>query len=331
MKSPVLLITYRRIETTKKVFEQLRQAKPARLYFSSNAADPAIPDETEKVRKVRDLLASIDWPCDVRTLLRTDHVDVKTSVASAIDWFFEEETEGIVLEDDCLPHQHFFAFCDEMLDRFRNTPEVSIVSGSCFQAPSFLLDSSYYFSKYVHIWGWATWRRTWSNYDRDMSFWPKWRESSEWATLFSDRVEERYWRGRFDSAYSGEILTWDYPLLASVWRSGGLTVTPSVNLVSNIGFGPEGTFSKNAESLLASAPVHNIFPLVHALTIQANDRADRFDFDFRFNGRFGRLGYRVVQGIRSILITRLLDPIYLFFRNLSPASPKEKKGDGLRP
>jgi len=315
MESAVLLITYRRMETALRVFEQIRLAEPPRLYFASNAANPNDPEEVNKVLQVRGLLDLVDWPCEVNTLLREKHLNVKESVAGAIDWFFDSESEGIVLEDDCLPHPDFFSFCDEMLERYRNVPEVAIVGGTCVQPPTFSPEASYYFSKYVHIWGWATWKRTWEQYDRNLKFWPEWKASTDWARKLTDSVEERYWKRRFDDAYAGNIVTWDYQLLACVWRAGGLTVTPCVNLVSNIGFGPDSQFTKNPQSPMAAVPTHKILPLLHPTRIQADHKADRYDFDYGFEGRKHRMPWRMLRNLRKVLVTRILDPTYLALRN----------------
>lgn len=311
MRSAVLLITYRRHSTAERVFESIRSAQPPVLYFASNGPNPDSPGEVEQVELVRSLTQQVDWPCEVKTLMRDEHLDVRASVAGAIDWFFANETEGIVLEDDCVPSPDFFLFCDEMLDRFRQVDKVAVISGTCRQPRDFSISESYYFSKYVHIWGWATWRRTWDQYDRNLSFWPEWRQSHDWRDRFKDRVEERYWRSRFDATHGGETVTWDYQLMASVWKSRGLTVTPAANLVSNIGFGDDATFTKDTHSPLSAMPTFGIFPLAHPKDISANDAADRFDFNYRFNGRKDRFPARVLHAAGKYIRQRVLDPIYI--------------------
>jgi len=314
MKSPVLLITYRRYDTTKRVFQSIKRAQPPVLYFASNGPKPAHAKEVSEVAQVRSLISEVDWPCEVKTLIRDEHLDVKASVAGAIDWFFAHEPEGIVLEDDCLPAVDFYRFCDDMLERFREVDQVSVISGVCRQPVGFEAPSSYYFSKYVHIWGWATWRRTWDLYDRDLSFWPHWQNSPQWKTLFRHRHEERYWRSRFDSTFRGDTVTWDYQLMASVWRARGLTLTPAVNLVSNIGFGDGATFTKNTENPLSAAPTFPIYPLTHPAALVTNDAADEFDFEYRFNGRLERFPHRYARRIGKWVQKRVFDPLYVRLR-----------------
>jgi len=299
MNKAVLFLTYRRFETTERVFSAIRDAKPPRLYFASNAPDPTRASDVAAVEAVRSLVKRIDWPCETHRLFRTTHLPVRLSIPSSVDWFFEHEEQGIVLEDDCVPGRDFFRFCDELLDRYKNHAEVWTVTGDNFQEGNVRGHASYYFSRYNHVWGWASWRRAWQQYDVNMSFWPEWRKTREWKRLFDDRVEWKYWTNIFDQVFRGDINTWDYQWLACMWYKGGVTVTPNVNLVSNIGFGPDAANTKSA-TVLDGIPVSPLGRVTHPSEVTRHIDADRFVFDQHFGGqnlRWPRWGAKKIKGL----------------------------------
>lgn len=310
MNSAVLLICYRRASTTLQVIERLRLAKPRKLYIASNGPNPDVPEDAAKVRRVRDALTAVDWDCAVSTLLRDDHLDVKNSVNGAIDWFFENESEGVILEDDCVPDPSFFRFCDELLEKYRSDTRVAAISGSSFAAENLPVRMSYYFSKYIHVWGWATWRRAWLLHDRDMSFWPTWRKSTEWRKKFASRQERHYWTEKFDGAYSGEIVTWDYQFLASAWRQMSVGISPATNLVMNIGDGPDGTHRPRKKAAARKAKSIS-FPLKPPDLFGELPRVDKYVFDFHYNGRSRCLAIRTGKLIAELVTKLVLDPVYV--------------------
>ena len=273
--SPVLLITYKRIDTTKKVLEAIRKARPKKLYFASNAARPDIPEEVHKVEAVRSLIKTIDWPCEIHTLFRNNHLSAKYSVSSAIDWFFEQEEEGIILEDDCLPHASFFQFCDELLVHYRNDQRIGMISGDNLQFGFKLNDDSYYFSNFNHIWGWASWRSRWqSDYDVEMQFWPMIRDEGRIKDWYGSNVIQEVFSDIFQKVYEGKIDTWDYQWNFCSRLSGRIAIMPNVNLISNIGFGPEATHTTE-NTVMANIGLEQMdFPLKHPVGIFASNVLD---------------------------------------------------------
>ena len=145
-----------------------------------------------------------------------------------------------------------------MLDRYANEDRVSVITGQNLQFGRQHGQASYYFSKYPHCWGWATWRRSWHLYCGDIPFWPQWSKSDDWVKQTSDSVERRYWSKIFEKVRLKLIDSWAYPWMACVWYYGGLTATPNVNLVSNIGFGPDSTHTASIDSPLAFMSVDPI-------------------------------------------------------------------------
>jgi len=308
LHTAVLFLVFNRPGTTAKVFEAIREAQPPRLYIAADGPREGRVDEVEHVSRVRAIATEVDWPCDVKTLFREKNLGCKYAVSGAISWFFEQEQQGIILEDDCLPHPDFFPFCETLLNRFRDDERVSVITGNNFQNGRRHGEASYYFSKYNHCWGWASWRRAWRHYRGDLQFWPEYNTSDDWRRHIPDKVERRYWEKIFDSTHAGETNSWAYPWIASVWYCGGLTATPNVNLVSNIGFGPNSTHTKSAGSPLAEVATSAIGDLSHPRVIIHNQVADDYVFDNVFDGRtqrFPRLLFNLPRRTLSLVCRTL--------------------------
>jgi len=310
LKNPVLFIIFNRLDTTEQVFEKIRQAKPPRLYVAADGPREGIESEKEKVLNVREIVTKVDWPCEVKTLFRNKNLGCKMGVSTAINWFFEYEEQGIILEDDCVPHLDFFIFCEYLLDRYSKDERVSVITGNNFQNGKWRGDNSYYFSKYNHVWGWASWRRAWKYYQGDISFWPEWKNSINWLKYIPDKIERRYWEKNFNKMYLNQIDTWDYAWVASIWHKNGLTITPNVNLVSNIGFGSKSTHTINKNDKLNNIPTKEIGILRHPKTIHRNLEADRYVFDNHFNGKYMRFPYNWI-----IFPLRIMKYIYSKIKN----------------
>jgi hypothetical protein len=311
LKTAVLFLVFNKPDTTKQVFEAIRRAKPPRLYVAADGPREGKLGEVERVEEVRIIATAVDWPCEVKTLFRDKNLGCKKGLSTAITWFFEQEEQGIILEDDCLPHLDFFSFCENLLDRYFSDERISVITGNNFQNGKWRGDASYYFSKYNHIWGWATWRRAWKHYQVDINFWPKWKTSDAWTQYMSDRIERRYWQKIFDLCYSGQIDTWDYQLNASSWYKNFLTVTPNVNLVSNIGFGENATHTHDKNSRFSNMSTMELSNIMHPKQVIIDIEADRFAFDNVFGGKYKSfpynwfmLPYRIFNYIFKKIIAR---------------------------
>lgn len=249
-KAPVLFIVFNRPETTKRVFEAIRQNKPTRLFVAADGPRENKPGEKERCQEARKITENIDWPCEVKRLYRDKNLGCKFAVSSAIDWFFENVEEGIILEDDCLPNSSFFGFCEEMLRLYRNDNKAMCISGDNFLPGKMQNKNGFYFSKYIHIWGWATWRRAWKNYDVKIKDWQDIKSKGTINKYFDSITEKLYWQTLFDVVYRGKINTWDYQFVLHIWKNSGLSVAPGVNLVKNIGFNNKGTHLNTNSKLM---------------------------------------------------------------------------------
>jgi hypothetical protein len=202
----------------------------------------------------------VDWDCEVVTEFADHNLGLKVRVSSGLDWVFGLVDRAIVLEDDCRPSSSFFRYCEELLGRYADDERVFSISGDNFQNGRHPERESYYFSRYAHVWGWATWRRVWNEYDLTMSTWPALRDARWLARQFDTAAEVRYWTRIFDAVYADEIDTWDYQLFFTALRTGGLTALPAVNLVSNIGFRRDATHIKYRNALAEIAAGELGFP-----------------------------------------------------------------------
>jgi hypothetical protein len=293
---PVLLLAFSRPDTTAVVLDSLRAVRPERLFFAVDGPRPDRQGERERVTQVRRLVQRIDWPCRVETLFRDRNLGCRAAVSEAITWFLDHVEAGIILEDDCTPHPSFFRFAAELLERFAHDDRVFMISGDNFQFGRRRGQYSYYFSRYTHIWGWATWRRAWKHYDDAMSAWPARRDQAWLAGLLGDRAAAEYWTRVFDATREGRNDSWAYRWTYSAWIREALTILPAVNLVSNIGFGDAATHTRLGSNRLARLPVQEMrFPLMHPLQVTRDEEADRFTQRTVFSsGSFLRRAARAV-------------------------------------
>ena len=232
----VLLLAFNRPEEARRVFEKIRLAKPRKLYLACDGPREGRIGEIEAVKKVRALANQVDWPCEVKTRFLEKNLGCGRAVSSAIEWFLNDAGEGIILEDDCLPTPAFFRFCSVMLDRYRHDERVGVIAGSNM-APEVKLEHDFGFSRLVACWGWATWRRTWDNYQLV----PRKIEFNEIGNNLYDTKSFHYLESSLQRIRSGDIHTWDYQLLVQLLRANQLTIFPRKNLVLNIGFCGSGT------------------------------------------------------------------------------------------
>lgn len=274
MRTPVAFFIFNRPDTTARVFEAIRQAGPSRLLIVADGPRANRPGEAEKCAAARAVVAGVDWPCEVSINFSDINLGCKRRISTGLGWVFENVEEAVILEDDCLPDQSFFRFCEELLDKFRGDRRVEMISGNNFQFGAGTMEESYYFSRRPHIWGWATWRRSWEHYDVDMKIWPKVRDEGWLDGVFPEKTLARYWRHIFDDVHSGRIDTWDYQFAFCCMLRGGLCVMPTVNLVSNIGFRDDATHTTKADKH-AEIPTQSMqFPLKHADRVSRNVELD---------------------------------------------------------
>ena len=276
MQTPLVFTIFNRPEMTARVLAEIRQACPARLFVIADGPRPSQPRDAERCATARAVIEQVDWDCTVSLNYSDINLGIRQRMASGLSWVFEQVETAIVLEDDCLPHPSFFPFCEELLERYGADERVMHISGSNFQFGQRRTPYSYYFSRYNHGVGWASWRRAWQHFDVEMKLWPEVKERGVLKDILEEAQAVSNWTRAFQRVYDKQVDSWAYCWTFACWVQSGLSILPQVNLLSNIGFGPDSTHTKNPRSRFANMPVEALeFPLRHPPFVVRDGVADR--------------------------------------------------------
>ena len=286
---PLVIFLYRRPRLVGELMEVLKSVRPLKVWLVADG--PKNSGEVELCQQARsEAETAIRWPCEIRRVYADANLGLKKRIETGLDQVFEIEEAAVILEEDCHPTPNFFLFCEAMLEKYRNEPKVGAISGNCFLPKKQVLVTDYYFSRYAHIWGWATWARAWKAYDRSRWAWPK----QGFCDLFpnADKTEEAYWNRIFGRMASGELSTWDYSWISWFWMQGWVSITPAQNLVRNVGFGPDATNTRDVlvktgmerEDLLSA-------PFEGPKEIKADKKLDHAVFHNHLLQQEGRLSF----------------------------------------
>lgn len=278
--TPILFVVFNRPEQTREVFEAIRSQRPEKLYIAADGPRNHVEGDAERCRVVREIVSNIDWCCRLKTRFQEENLGCRRAVSEAIDWFFEDEEEGVVLEDDCLPSSYFFEFVAMGLERYRENEQIMHIGGINYKTLDKNIQTSYYFSNIPHIWGWATWRRAWKRYDRGLAGLSSFVESGKWRELDKDIDTCYFWIRCFYGAWSGKVDTWDYQWWFSVHANNGLSIAPTINLVKNIGFSHDSTHTKTGFTL--GLPTQKEIDMQKSLPSPIHTAVDSIQDDFLF-------------------------------------------------
>ena len=273
-QTPILFVIFNRPDTTQRVFDVIRQQKPKYLYVAADGARKNKPGEVEICQQVRDII-KVDWDCELKTLFRDENLGCKMAVSLSITWFFENVEQGIILEDDCLPDLSFFPYCEELLERYKDDTRIGHISGSNFLPDIIEEELSYDFCSCIHIWGWASWRRVWKNYDVNFSFWNA--QDDKQSFIFCNKREEIYFSSFISDTLNNRngINTWDTQYLFTLRVQNQLSVYPAVNLVANIGLdNPNATHTGKTKEKYSIPQSAIYFPLKHPQYVLRNKKLD---------------------------------------------------------
>lgn len=280
--TPIAFLIFNRPSLTQIVFEEIAKIKPQKLLIVADG--PRFPEEEEKCQQARSVIMdNINWDCDVLTNFSNVNLGCGERVCSGLDWVFSEVEEAIILEDDCLPSLSFFSFCENLLDRYRFDQRVMLISGTSFSKPPDYFPYSYYFSKYGCIWGWASWKRAWQYYDKQMKLWESFKNTNMMANIFNNPDEQKYWFNVFQNMINNPIDTWDIQWFFNRLSQGGLSIFPTVNLVSNIGFDANATHTSN-KNHLSDLLREEISTIVHPKFLLPLHEVDKYLFDYVYDG-----------------------------------------------
>jgi FkbM family methyltransferase len=311
---PVIFLIFNRPEHTRRVFEKIREVQPRHLFVVADGPRPGHAADEDRCAAVRAVIDDVDWPCDVHREFAETNLGCGRRVSSGITAAFEQFESAIILEDDCVPDSSFFEYCSTLLERYRDNPRVMCISGDNFQDGVIRGDGDYYFSKYAHCWGWATWKRAWQSYDINIPDWPRWRDSDVFEEICPQAEERRYWSSIFDRCYRDDIDTWDYQWILCCWMHQGLTALPNTNLVENIGIGPEATHTKVTEA--PSRSTGKLTSLSPPSEITVDTEADLYTYRRHircYQEESVSRSARLIRGLRTSLspVIRTLDKLPL--------------------
>ncbi|OFY84379.1 MAG: hypothetical protein A3F72_01030 [Bacteroidetes bacterium RIFCSPLOWO2_12_FULL_35_15] len=261
---PVVLIIYNRPEKTEKVFSVIKKIKPSQLFIIADG--PKDSSDKELCDQARTVIDKIDWNVDLKTNLSDYNMGNVPRTITGLNWVFENVDSAIILEDDCVPHLSFFQFCGTLLDYYANDTEVMHISGFNILQQIPKGDPSYFFSNHIlPPWGWATWRRAWKKYNPDMDSWQIHKKE-----IFHNISQEHFktWTDTFEYLRIHKI-GWDIPWNVDIWANRGIGIIPSVNLVENIGFDEQATYTKKKNKFSELTALEMKFPITHPSTREA--------------------------------------------------------------
>lgn len=272
--TPVLFIIFNRPDTTRKVFDSIANIKPRRLYVAADGARAGNVNDELRCAQVREIIEEINWEGTIKKLYRQENLGCFKAVSEAINWFFQQEEMGIIIEDDCLPNRDFYFFCQEMLYRFKDNHKIISVNGSNL---GYKLNNGngYTFSRFMNMWGWATWKRSAASIDYKLREWKNKRQLHFLHKRLRNHFFDfdinwyKYWQEKFD-LLEGSVnpSTWDWQWIYNQLDYRQLSVVPAVNLVSNLGFNADATHTHLPDNPAANLPVYSLsFPLQHPVTI----------------------------------------------------------------
>jgi hypothetical protein len=298
---PILLLAFNRPDYLEGLIGRLREIQPTRVYVAIDGPREDRPEEAAKVQACRELVATIDWPCEIETLFQESNLGCGLGVSTAITWFFENVERGIILEDDLEPDPSFYGYCSELLDRYEHDPRVFAISG-CNYVPTEdqgFPNQAYRFSQVAHIWGWATWRRSWEAYRLDIGGWRKDLPMRKlWKASGSSLSGSLFWAMTYELMARKMVDTWDAQFVYAGMRLGQYTATSNVNLIENIGFRDDATHTQVAVDTL---PVQAISLPTVPVPVRVDEKADTWTREHHFRVSLSGIAHQSLNfGLRRI-------------------------------
>ena len=309
---PVLLVIFNRPGNTQRVFNEIRKARPAKLFVAADGPREDRPGEAEKCQACRIIIDQVDWDCEVHTNFRETNLGIKIGVTFGINWFFQNVEAGIILEDDCLPNRSFFFFCQNLLERYQDDERVMMISGSNCQFGISRSDGSYYFSRLPGIWGWATWKRAWKYFDASMRTFPLFKEQKQISNIFESGLVRKYWLDRLSSYYDGLALAWSYAWLYALLAQNGLCICPNKNLVSNIGFTVDATQGRFLDYPFANMDTSELDRIIHPSFVIPATAADFYETKLARDFWSKIINKERINKLRSLPVKVLISKLYKY-------------------
>ena len=271
---PIAIFLFNRPNELRSVLKVIEEIKPTTLFLIADGPRVDHPEDQELCMHARMICSEINWPCQTHRLFFDINQSNRNAIPLGLDWVFSKVDQCIILEDDCVPSHSFFFYCAELLERFRDTPQIMTIGGHRFDGPDEYHQDSYFFSKYPSTWGWATWKRAWKLFDLNLEKWTALKKTNWLYELLSNTRYENYWSRIFNQMQAG-LNTWDYALLFSCWSNHGLSIRSKVNMIHNIGHNNSATHTRSLNPLITERKAMEIhFPLQHPSIITCNQATE---------------------------------------------------------
>jgi hypothetical protein len=282
-QTPILLLIFNRPDKVRELLVALEKVKPTKIYVSADGPRSHVPDDIEKCQAARELFKNLSWPCEIHTNFSAVNLGCSLGPVSGINWFFKHVEEGIILEDDCIPHSSFFGYASTLLSKYRDDTRVMHISGTSFlKTLNLPLSTPYYFSKIAHGWGWATWRRAWSNFDITMKDIPQLDKKLREEKTFLKSSHNTFWIKLFRHVSTVNASVWDTQWEYSILAVDGLCITPCTNMIQNVGFGTDATHTIEATSYMIPAEAFDLTTLQCAVPFEVNKDYDAKEIEAVF-------------------------------------------------
>ncbi|CAN5363754.1 hemolytic protein HlpA [soil metagenome] len=314
--TPLLFLIFCRPDTTKLVFEAIRKVRPTKLYIAADGPREGRQHDVAKCEATRKIATDVDWPCEVHTLFREKNLGLGEGITTGISWFFNHETEGVILEDDCLPSPSFFPFCEAMLERYRYDTRIMEIGGNNMEGPGMRDEEySYSFSNQMYIWGWATWRRAWQFHDFKMDHYPEINRKKYLDYSYDSIYERDFSKYVFSKMHEGDDQTnrktiWDYQWQFASKINSGLAIVPGRNLIKNLGFGSEATNTHNPNGAGSNLVLEEMnFPLRHPGFVMADRGRDNRVFRECSTSFSSRWRSRAKELLPKRVVEKVLKPL----------------------
>jgi hypothetical protein len=275
-ETPILLIIFNRPDETERVFNVIRKQKPRQFFVAADGPRAGVVEDITKCKAAREKI-KVTWECDFQSLYHEENLGCGLGPSDAISWFFSHVDKGIILEDDCMPHADFFQYCSDLLNLYELNEKIFFIGGTNFQKGKLRGKASYYFSAGNQgTWGWATWKRSWEEFNYFLSDIEEDKFKDTILQYFHNRHQINYWINIFREVKRSQLNNscWDYQFYFSGWMKGKFAIIPNKNLVTNIGFGDSSTHKFDLNSNLINQETYPILPLHHPSTIELNRKAD---------------------------------------------------------
>lgn len=289
MKKPVAVIIYNRSKYLSQLIESIREYKPKKVYIIGDGWKNN-QDKMNVLTTRKFIENNIDWNCKIVKFYSEKNLGLRRRVVSGLNMVFEIEESVIILEDDLVVDPSFYTFCEELLEKYKKNEKISCISGNNFQFGEYLPSQSYFFSRYVHSWGWATWARAWKKYDDDLIYLKTMKDKHILRDILDGMIKEWYWLTIFYLVKKNKFDSWAYRWSYSNFYYQALSISPSQNLVSNLGYG-RGATNTRLKNKVMNLPTFKVkFPLSHPRSISADIKADNNTFRnlyFRPRGLIG--------------------------------------------